>query len=93
MAEVVVVGKRHYSLEVQLYAEPTVRLLAIANRAQLIMFAQAESLRSSLYDLEGLLARYSPLMSESTERVVDKTFKYGAVFAGVSPTMWTPAEY
>ena len=34
-AEAVVVGKRHYSLEVQLYAEPTVRLLAIANPGQL----------------------------------------------------------
>ena len=83
----------YYSLEVQLYAEPNVRLFAIANRGQLIMFAQAESLRSSLHELEGLLVKYSPLMSESTERVVDKTFKYGAVFAGVSPTMWKPAGY
>ena len=90
-ADVVVVGKRHYSLEVQLYAEPTVRLFAIANRGQLIMFAQAESLRSSLQELEGLLVKYSPLMSESTERVVDKALKFGAVFAEVSPTMWKTA--
>ena len=52
------------------------------------MFAQAESLRSSLHELEGLLGEYSPLMSESTERVVDTAMKFGAVFAGVSPTMW-----
>ena len=82
---------RHYSLEVQLYAEPTVRLSVIANRGQLIIFAQAESLRSSLHELEGLLVKYSPLMSGSTERVVDKAIKYGAVFAEVSPTMWKPA--
>jgi hypothetical protein len=55
------------------------------------MFAQAESLRSSLHQLEGLLEEYSPLMSESTERVVDKAIKYGAVFAEVSPTMSKPA--
>ena len=55
------------------------------------MFAQAESLRSSLHELEGLLVKYSPLMSGSTERVVDRAIKYGAVFAEVSPTMWKPA--
>ena len=81
----------HYSLEVQLYAEPTVRFFVIANRGQLIIFAQAESLRSSLHELEGLLVKYTPLMSQSTERVVDNLIKYGAVFAGVSPTMWKPA--
>ena len=90
-AEVVVVGKRHYSLEVQLYAEPTVRLFAIANRGQLIVFAQAESLRSSLHQLEGLLGECSPLMSKSTERVVDKAIKYGAAFSEVGATMWKPA--
>ena len=51
------------------------------------MFAQAESLRSSLHQLEELLKEYSPLMSGSTERVVDKAIKYGAVFAEVSPTL------
>ena len=82
---------RHYSLEVQLYAEPTVRLSVIASRGQLIMFAQAESLRSSLHELEGLLVKYSPLMSGSTERVVDKAIEYGALFAEVSLTMGKPA--
>ena len=91
MAEVVVVGKHRYSLEVQLSADHTVRLFAIRNRGQLIMFAQAESLRSSLHKLEGLLEEYSPLMSKSTEKVVDTAIKYGAVFAEVSPTMSTPA--
>ena len=55
------------------------------------MFAQAESLRSSLHQLEELLEEYSPLMSESTERAVDKAIKYGVVFAAVSPTMSKPA--
>ena len=55
------------------------------------MFAQAESLRSSLHKLEGLVGEYAPLMSGSTERVVDMAIKYGAVFAEVSPTVWEPA--
>ena len=38
----------------------------------------------SLHKLEELLNDYSPLMSESTERAVEKGFKYGAVFAEVS---------
>ena len=41
-------------------------------------------MRSSLHDLEKLLKEYSPLMSGSTERIVDKGIKYGAVFAEVS---------
>ena len=92
-AEVVVVGKRQYSLEVQIYAEPTVRLFVIANLGQLIMSAQAESLRSSLHELEGMLMKYSPLMSGSTERIMDTAIKYGVVFAEVSPTMGKPAGH
>jgi len=54
------------------------------------MFAQAESLRSLLQELEGLLDNYSPLMNTSTERALDKVIKYGAVFAEVrSPIMET----
>ena len=56
------------------------------------MFAQAEFLRSSLHQLEGLLGTYSPLMSGSTERVVDMAIRYGTVFAEVSPTMPKPAR-
>ena len=56
------------------------------------MLAQAESLRSSLHLLEGLLGKYSPLVSGSTERAVDMVIKYGAVFAEVSPTMLKPAR-
>ena len=50
------------------------------------MYAQAESLRSSLHKLEESMREYSPLMSELTEKVVDQAIKYGAVFAAVSPT-------
>jgi len=38
----------------------------------------------SLHELEELLKEYSPLMSESMERNVEKVIKYGAVFAEVS---------
>ena len=47
------------------------------------MFAQAEALRSSLHELEGLLKEYTPLMSGLMEKSVDTAIKYGAVFAGV----------
>ena len=47
-------------------------------------FAQVEALRLSLHELEGLLDKYSPMMSESTEKAVDRAIKYGAVFAEVS---------
>ena len=90
-AEVVVVGKHRCSLELQLSADPTVRFFVIVNRSHLIMIAQAESLRSSLHELERLSGEYSPLMSRSTERVVDRAIEHGAVFAEVSPTMWKPA--
>jgi len=56
------------------------------------MFAQAESLRSSLKELEGLLDKYSPLMDGPTERVVDTVIKYGVAFAEVGPSIWTPAK-
>ena len=38
----------------------------------------------SLHELEGLLEEYAPMMSGSTEKVVDKAIKYGAVFAEVN---------
>ena len=56
---------------------------ATAHRDQL-MFSQAESLRLSLHKLEELLDDYSPLMSESTQGVLEKAIKYGAAFAEVS---------
>ena len=48
-----------------------------------MMFSQAESLRLSLLKLEELLNDYCPLMSEPTERVLEKAIKYGAAFAEV----------
>ena len=48
------------------------------------IFAQAEYLRSSLHKLEDLLKNYSPLMSDSKERVLDKVIQYGAAFSEVS---------
>jgi hypothetical protein len=38
----------------------------------------------ALHELEGLLKEYTPLMSGSMERAVEKGIKYGAVFAEVS---------
>jgi hypothetical protein len=57
-----------------------------------MMFAQAESLRSSLHKLEELLKGHTPLMSRSIERAVEKGIKYGSVFAEVSYMMWKPAR-
>ena len=48
------------------------------------MSVQANALRSSLQELEGLLKDYSPLMGGSIEKAVDKAIKYGAVSGGVS---------
>ena len=56
---------------------------------QLTMSAQAEALRSSLHELEELLKEYTPLMSSSTEKHVDRAIKYGAVFAEVSSPKFT----
>ena len=79
-----VVGDYSYSLELQFSANATVRLFATAHRSQLIIYAQADSLRSSLGELEGLLTKYSPLMNKSTEKVVDMVLKHGATLAKVS---------
>ena len=49
-----------------------------------MILTQVEALRSSLHELEGLLKKYSPLMSGSTEKAVGRAIKYGAVFAEVS---------
>jgi len=60
----------------------------IPHPSSLTVFSKAESLRSSLKELEGLLEKYSPMMDEQTERVVDKVIKYGAIFAEVSSPIW-----
>ena len=38
----------------------------------------------SLHDLERLLEEYTPMMSGSLEKALDKAFKLGAIFAEVS---------
>ena len=38
----------------------------------------------SLHELERLLEEYTPMMSGSIEKALDKAFKYGAAFAEVS---------
>ena len=43
----------------------------------------------SLQQLEKLLEEYSPMMSESTEKAVDRAIKYGAVFAEVVCPIFT----
>ena len=62
---------------------------ATAHPRQLMIFAQVEALRSSLHELEGLLEEYSPLMSGSIEKSVDRAIKYGAVFAEVRCPIFT----
>ena len=46
--------------------------------------AQTKSLRDRLDELEKSLAEFSPLMTGTAQRAVDKAIKYGAVFAEVS---------
>ena len=57
------------------------------------MSAQAESVRSSLHELEGLLEKYSPMMDGLTERVMDRVINYGVVFADVRPARWEPVQH
>jgi len=57
-------GKHSYSLELQFSAEVTVRLLTIVRRRLLILFAQTDSLRSSLLKLANMLKDYSPPLNE-----------------------------
>ena len=84
------IGKHSGSLEVRFSANNTVRAFALtAHPRHLIMTTQAEALRSSLHELEGLLKEYTPVMSGSMEGSVDKAIKYGAVFAEVSCTPFT----
>ena len=56
------------------------------------MSAQAESVRSSLHELEGLLEKHSPMMDGLTERVMDTVITYGVVFAEVRPARWELAK-
>ena len=87
--EAVVIGKHSGSLQLRFSANDTVRMFVISHPRQLTMSAKAEALRSSLHELEGLLKEYTPLMSSSVERHVDKAIKYGAVFAEVSSPTFT----
>ena len=91
IAEVVVTGKHTFSLRVRFSANSTVCLFSTLYRSLLTTVVQAESLRMSVKELEGLLDKYSPMMGARTERLVDKVIKYGAVFAEVSSLAWRPA--
>ena len=57
------------------------------------MLAQAESLRSSLHKLEGLLGGYTPLMRESTEKALDNVIKFGAAFSEVRSPISTLSRH
>ena len=89
-AEVVNFGKYHVPLELRFTANSTVRQFPKIHPSQLIMHPQAESLRSSLHELEGLIKNYTPLMSRSMERAFGKGIQLGTVFAEVrSPVLET----
>jgi len=55
--------------------------------------AQAEILHGLLKKLKELLKEHSPMMTASTEGIVDKVIKYGAVFAEVSSPKWKPVRH
>jgi len=46
-----------------------------------------------LKELKELLEEHSPMMSASTEGIMDKAIKYGAVFAEVSSPKWKPVRH
>ena len=46
----------------------------------------------SLHELEALLKEYTPMMSGSIEKALDKAFKLGAAFAEVSYPASTQKE-
>ena len=78
------IGKHTFSLQLRFSTNPTVCLFSTPYHSLLTTVVQAESLRLSVKELEGLLEKYSPMMDARTERIVDKVIKYGAVFAEVS---------
>ena len=78
------VGKHSFTLDLRFSPSATVRRSATIDFSWLIMSVQAESLRSSLYELEALLGKYSPLVDAMTERALDRVIQYGVVFAEVS---------
>jgi len=46
-----------------------------------------------LKELKELLKEYSPMVTASTEGIVDKAIKYGAVFAEVSSLEWKAVRH
>ena len=86
-------GKHSFFVELEFSADATVRLFCNRpSRPANNVFVQAESLRCSLHKLEVMLKEYSPLMSESTERSLEKVVKFGAAFLEVRSPMWKPAR-
>ena len=82
-------GNHSGNIEVRFSANNTVRTFALtAHPRHLIISVQAEALRSSLHELEGLLKEYTPVIGGWIERSMDRAIRYGAVFAEVScPTL------
>lgn len=87
-----VVGKQRCSLKLQFSANASVGLFATPHSSQLLIFAQADSLRSTLHKLEGLLKEYSPVMDKPTERALEVAIKCGIAFSDVSSPVWTAKD-
>src|SRR5258706_3956831 len=85
------IGKNHVYLKLRFSANATVRHFITTHLSRLTISAQAESLRSSIQELEGLMKGYTPLMSRSTESALGKVIQLGAVFAEVGSPIWKPA--
>ena len=45
-----------------------------------------------LLELDGMLEKYHPLMEGSTEKALDRSIKYGVVFAKVSSPIWNQQD-
>ena len=86
--EDIVIGKNRVNLELRFSANAAVRHFITTHLSRLTISAQAESLRSSIQELEVLMKGIIPLMSRSVERTLGKAIHLGSVFVEVSPPIF-----
>ena len=89
----ITIGNHSENLELKFSATTAVRISTTPHTSQLIIFAQAKSIRASLKKLEDSLKEYSPLMNAITERVVERALKIAAPFVVGSPILDQPKAH
>ncbi len=86
-----VIGKNHVHLELRFFANRTVRPLFTMDLSQLIISTQAESLRSSIRELEELMKGYTSMMSRVMGTALGNGNKLFVLFYKVRSPIWKPA--